>query len=167
LDALRPTEYFADHARGRWRRRVYLAVGRKTKVAPVTSSVNFDFCRLPEPLPSAASWIFTPQPSRCTISRTTSQDPRHASRDVCNGRWRDRSPDTPRNAWLKWADTGWISSLCDKISLMFKLALKWPKDKIPYGYGGPTNSNTVAEMVGLAGGSYIFLAPPGSWGWVL
>jgi hypothetical protein len=63
-----------------------------------------------------------------------------------------------------WYTTGLNASNCDGVAAMLSLAEAWKNDTIPYGFQNATNSNTVAHLLGNAGGFYPS-APSGSFGW--
>jgi hypothetical protein len=63
-----------------------------------------------------------------------------------------------------WYTTGLNASNCDGVAGMLSTAWGWQNDTIPYGFQHAVNSNTVAHLMGNAGGFYPS-APLGSFGW--
>ena len=63
-----------------------------------------------------------------------------------------------------WYTTALNASNCDGVASMLATASGWQNDTIPYGSQHAVNSNTVAHLMGNAGGFYPS-APFGSFGW--
>lgn len=74
-------------------------------------------------------------------------------------------PDTASAATWSWS-TGDASVNCAGVNAMLAAAYIWPQNSVIYGASKFPNSNSVAQVIGAAGG-FFPPAPPGAYGWIM